>query len=104
MPDWPHAPVHRLDEQGTYFVTGGTYRKQRFFRSPARLTLVHDMLHELTAEFDGQLQAWAVLSNHYHFVAISPDQPKSLKPMLSKLHACTARHINRLDSAVRPQR
>ena len=99
MPDWPHAPVHRLDEQGTYFVTGGTYRKERFFRTPERLTLVQDALHELVAEFGWQLQAWAVLPNHYHFVALSPEHPDSLKAMLSKLHACTARHINRLDGA-----
>jgi len=31
MPDpaasWPHAPAHQLSENGTYFVTAGTYLK-----------------------------------------------------------------------------
>jgi hypothetical protein len=24
---WPHAPTHQLSENGTYFVTAGTYLK-----------------------------------------------------------------------------
>lgn len=28
MSDWPHAPVHKLKEKGTYMVTAGTYKKQ----------------------------------------------------------------------------
>jgi len=100
MPDWPHAPVHRLDEQGTYFVTGGTYRKQRFFHTRDRLTLFQDMLLDVAQEFGWELQAWAVLANHYHLVAISPEHARSLKPMLAKLHATTARQLNRMDDAI----
>jgi len=29
--NWPHAPLHRLTEKGTYMVTAGTYRKDHFF-------------------------------------------------------------------------
>ena len=42
-------------------------------------------------------KAWAVLSNHYHFVAISPEDPKSLGGLLSKLHMVTADVANQLD-------
>jgi hypothetical protein len=35
--DWPHAPVHRFGEGGTYFVTGATLYKQHFFRSAQAL-------------------------------------------------------------------
>ena len=30
---WPHAPMHRLSEAGTYFVTAGTYLKAHHFRT-----------------------------------------------------------------------
>src|SRR5438270_917334 len=38
-PDWPRAPVHRLSQSGTYFVTVGTYTKAHHFRSRERLSV-----------------------------------------------------------------
>jgi putative transposase len=97
MPDWPHAPVHRLTEQGAYLVTCGTYLKQHHLFDSERLGLVCEGLLTLAGDFDWRLQAWAVLSNHYHFVAVSPPDPDSLRPMLSKLHGETARRLNAMD-------
>ena len=97
MPDWPHAPLHRLDEQGTYFVTAGTYKKLHHFHSPDRLQFLHDTLLAVAAEFRWSLQAWVAMANHYHFVAISVGDPKSLSTFLSKLHMRTADAVNRLD-------
>src|SRR5690348_17024590 len=31
--DWPHAPLHRLSDQGTFIVTAGTYNKEHYFGS-----------------------------------------------------------------------
>ena len=56
------------------------------------LTVAHD--------FGWQLEAWAVFSNHYHFVAHSPtneDNALSLSRMLGLLHEKTAKWLNRLD-------
>ena len=38
-----------------------------------------------------------MLSNHYHFVARSPEDPATLKRVVSKLHMLTAKEVNRLD-------
>src|SRR5258705_7767342 len=67
--DWPHAPVHRLTEHGIYIVTAGTLHKQRMFDTPAKLDLVERMLLSFAKQCVWQLEAWAVLANHYHFVA-----------------------------------
>ena len=99
MPDWPHAPVHQLSEQGAYIVTAGTYRKEHHFASLDRLHLLHDHLLALAPRYGWPLQAWAVFSNHYHFVALSPDDPASLRAFLQHLHSDTARAVNRLDGA-----
>ncbi len=100
MADWPHAPVHRLDARGAYMVTAGTYHKQRFLRDAARLRLVHDELLGIALEFGWELQAWAVLANHYHFVALSPADPHTLRTMLSKLHTKTATALNAMDGTL----
>ncbi|MHB9134297.1 MAG: transposase [Armatimonadota bacterium] len=97
MPNWPHAPVHQLTEAGAYMVTAGTFLKHRYFDTPERLQLVHDMLLNLAADFAWQLEAWAVFSNHYHFVSESPADPSTLSTMLSKLHTLTSTELNRLD-------
>ena len=96
MKDWPHAPVHRLGTNGAYMVTAGTYRKVHLFNSPARLDFLQDALFSLAEKHDWQLQAWAVFSNHYHFVALS-EAPTTLPQMIRALHAQTAIEANRAD-------
>lgn len=78
MPEWRHSPLHLFPENGAYIVTAATYHKERLFHDADRLTLVRDCLITLAERYDWQLQAWAVFSNHYHFVAASPDNPGSL--------------------------
>ena len=97
LTDWPHAPLHRFDESGTFMVTGGTYRKEHFFDNDRNLDLVRDTLFDVAEEFGWQLQAWAVLSNHYHFVAVSPEDATTLRPLVGKLHMLTAKELNRID-------
>ena len=67
--DWPHAPMHRLSEYGTYIVTAGTYQKQHWFRGADRLDLLESTLLRVMKKFGWRLEAWAAFSNHYHFVA-----------------------------------
>ena len=69
---WPHAPIHRLSEGGTYLVTAGTYLKDHHFQGASRLGVLCRGLLKLAWEFGWQLEAWAVFSNHYHFVGHSP--------------------------------
>ena len=97
---WPHAPLHRLSASGTYMVTSATYRKANHFRGADRLAVIHRGLLSVAAEFEWQLEAWAVFSNHYHFIGHSPrtsDSAENLRKMLGKLHGKTAAWINRVD-------
>ena len=99
---WPHAPTHMLGQAGTHFVTAGTYLKQHYFRKRERLDVLHRGLLTVAQKFGWGLQAWAVFSNHYHFVAHSPsdsDSAESLSRMLGELHWKTARWINALDGS-----
>jgi putative transposase len=97
---WPHAPSHRLGQSGTFIVTASTYGKLHHFRGATRLRVLHRGLLKVARDFGWVLEAWAVFSNHYHFVGHSPhDQPDAtnLSDMLGRLHASTSEWINRLD-------
>jgi putative transposase len=92
---WPHAPLHQLSQRGTYL-------KAHHFRGRKRLRVLHRGLLTVARDFGWHLEAWAVFSNHSHFVAHSPaDAPdaSNLPQMLSVLHVKTSGWVNRLDRA-----
>lgn len=98
--DWPHAPPHRLSTSGSYFITASTYLKERRFHDAPRLDLLLDALLAHAKKFGWQLEAWAVFSNHYHFIA-RPARDGMAKAdlglMLKALHEHTAAELNRMD-------
>ncbi len=96
--DWPHAPLHRISEHGTYIVTAATYQKEHFFRGPERLDALTSALFRVAAEGGWQLEAWAVFSNHYHFVAHSNPGSRGLAELIRHLHGSTSRWVNQMDA------
>jgi putative transposase len=92
-----HAPPHWLFTQGIYMVTAGTYQKLPHWNTPKRHDFLLEALFARATEFGWQLQAWAVLSNHYHFIAASPEDASSLRKFIAKLHMTTAKQLNEWD-------
>jgi len=98
MTNWPHAPPHLLQEKGVYIVTCGTYLKIRHFNTPERLSLLHEGLLASAKAAGWDLHAWAVLSNHYHFIASSPENPDNLSVWIAGLHQMISSAINKMDN------
>ena len=98
--DWPHAPVHRLSEHGTFIVTGSTRHGAHLFRGEQRLTLLEGNLLFLAKQHDVTLEAWAVFSNHYHFIAHTTGVENQLAKMIAALHFESADAINRCDGSL----
>ena len=81
-----------------YIVTAGTRKKERFFSGNDRLRFLERTLIDIFDKYGWEPQAWAVFSNHYHFIAKSPeDNALSLRKMIQRLHSLTAMYINKLD-------
>ena len=62
--------------------------------------MLHRGLLTVARDFGWRFEAWAVFSNHYHFVAHSPESApdaSNLSDMLSVLHVKTAEWVNQLD-------
>jgi len=78
-------------------VTCGTYHKEPHIFSGERKDAFLSCFFALAERFGWNLEAWAVLSNHYHFVAQSPEDPGTLRRMLGLLHETTAKAWNRED-------
>jgi putative transposase len=95
--DWPHAPLHRLSEQGTYIVTVSTYEKEHYFGAADRLDHLEATLLTLANQAGWHLEAWAVFSNHYHFVGHAQPGCGRLPDWITELHRQTATHVNGID-------
>ena len=99
--DWPHAPPHRLQAAGVYLLTARAAEKRHLLAADAMKDWFQDKLHELAQEFGWKLEAWAVLSNHYHFVGHSPPDEEdgaSLSAMVRKLHSLTTQELNQREN------
>jgi len=94
---WHHAPVHLFVPGRVYMVTAGTLHKEHYFRGRARLELLVAALHTAISAYGWELRSWVIFSNHYHFIARSPEENNRLGLLIKRLHSDTAREINRLD-------
>jgi len=97
--DWPHAPIHRINSDGIYIVTGATLHKEHLFPSAEKLSVLEHELLTLAKKHKWQLEAWAVFVNHYHFVARGDGKATPLEKFLKHLHSNSARQLNELDDS-----
>jgi putative transposase len=98
--DWPHAPPHRLGAAGVYFLTARARSQRHLLYDDTMKDWFMEHLMELANEFEWRLEAWAILSNHYHLIGHSPrgeEDGESLGTMVRKLHSLATKELNRRD-------
>lgn len=81
-----------------YMVTGAILHNQPFLGENRRKEFLLQTLFERTKLLNWNLQAWAVLNNHYHFVAQAPENAITLEKLIRQIHSITAIEINRWDN------
>jgi putative transposase len=94
---WHHAPSHLFLPETTYIVTAACYRKLPLFNTPQKRDFLLNTLYSEATLNGWMLQAWAVMPNHYHFVAQAPENPQTLKKMIAVLHSKTAIWLNQYE-------
>ncbi len=94
---WPHGPKHCFDEAGAYIVTAGTFGKKHILNTPEKRTRFCTLLFRLANKYNWDLQAWAIMSNHYHFIATTEAEAQTLKNLVHQLHITSAIGLNKLD-------
>jgi putative transposase len=94
---WPHAPVHLFEYGNTFFVTGATNRKQELYRSATALDELQELLFQKAGQYTCELQAWALLSNHYHLVIRA--EGENVRRMVARFHSEAANRLNQRDGA-----
>ena len=98
--DWPHAPPHRLGATGVYMVTARTAESAHRLPDDSMKDWFQQTLFAIAVEYGWKLEAWAVLSNHYHFVAHvgnGDGNAESLTAGTRKLHSLATKELNKRD-------
>ena len=78
-------------------MTGSVLYKKRLLIDDKHKSLVLEILLERAASWGWELEAWAVLENHYHFIAQAPQNPLTLEKLIRQLHSKTAVVLNKWD-------
>jgi putative transposase len=94
---WPHRPAHLFRSGSVYSVTAGTLYKCPYFNTDAKKDCVLNAIFTQARHFAWQLEAWAVLHNHYHVVAVAPEDADMLSAWMMATHSLIARGVNQLD-------
>jgi putative transposase len=81
-----------------YMVTGAIIHNEHLLAENERKAFVLQTLFERANLLNWNLQAWAVLNNHYHFVGQAPENAITLAKIVRQLHSITAIEINRWDN------
>jgi putative transposase len=98
--DHPHRPPHLFLPHTLYMVTGATLDRQWFLDSDEKKAASCQVLFQRIERYQWELEAWAVMPNHYHFVARAPEDACSLKRLIRSLHSQTANYCNKVDEAL----
>src|SRR5262245_42773847 len=93
-----HNPPHYFVSNAMYIVTGAILHNQPLLIEERRKQFILLTLLERAALFGWNLQAWAILNNHYHFIAQAPENVMNLSKLIQQLHSITAIEINRWDN------
>ena len=92
-----HTPPHYFVPNAMYMVTGSIYQKQNLIYENRCKEFFLQTLFEKANLFGWNMEAWAVLHNHYHFISQAPDDSITLPKLLQQTHSITAIQFNRWD-------
>jgi len=94
---YPHNPPHYFVPNAMYMVTGAILHNQDLHKENSKKEFVLRTLQERSQLLGWQLEAWAVLNNHYHFIARAPENVLNLSTLIRQIHSITGIQLNKWD-------
>ena len=94
---YPHNPPHWFVPNAIYFVTGAILHNEHLISDDMRKEFILQTLFERANLLGWNLAAWAILNNHYHFIAQATGDAETLVKLIRQLHSITAIQLNKWD-------
>ena len=96
--EYSHNPPHLFRPNAIYVITGSLINKRHLLNSNDKKRFFCETLFERASKLDWKLEAWACLSNHYHFIAHAPENALSMRALIRSVHSLSARYVNSIDN------
>ena len=96
--EYPHYPPHLFKPEAIYLITGSTVRKQPYLDTDEKKDFFCKTLFKQASRLNWKLEAWACMTNHYHFVAQAPQNVETMTTLIRSIHSLSARKINEIDN------
>ena len=81
-----------------YMVTGAILHNQHVLNEDRKKQLVLATLLKRSESLGWHLEGWAILNNHYHFIAKALQKASTLSKLIQQIHSITAVEINKWDN------
>ena len=94
---YPHNPPHYFVPNAMYMVTGAILHNQDLLNENIKKGFVLKTMMERAQLLGWNLEAWAILNNHYHFIAQAPENAGTLSKLIRQIHSITAIQLNEWD-------
>jgi putative transposase len=94
----PHQPPHLALDHTLYLLTATCYEHRAHMHTPQRRQTVLDLLFEQFIQHSIEIQAWAVLTNHYHLL-VHVTEFKALSGIFHRVHGRTSHDWNKEEQA-----
>jgi len=92
-----YNPPHYFVPYAMYMVTGSILHNQHLLKENRKKQFLLETLLERSKLLGWEIQAWAILNNHYHYIAKAPDQANTLSKLIRQIHSITAIQMNNWD-------
>ena len=93
---YPHNPPHLFIDGAFYFITGGIIEKHHLIKDQAGKYFLQEAMQKWFPQFRWQLDAWIILSNHYHLM-VKANLSKDMPTIVNRIHGASATFLNRKD-------
>ena len=93
---YSHNPPHLFLDRTSYFITGGTHKKQAFWFDDERKHILLDAIKDWFSKYKWDIEAWIIFNNHYHLI-VCRYRGEDLSPIIRRIHGRSATLLNRRD-------
>jgi len=93
---YSHNPPHLFLDRTSYFITGGTHKKQAFWLDDDRKHILLDTIKVWFNKYNWDTEVWAIFNNHYHILGYC-NRGAVLSSLIRKIHGRSATLLNKLD-------
>ena len=94
---YPHNPPHYFVPNAIYMVTGAILHRQHLLFEDEKKQMVLEVLLSRSQALGWNMEGWAILHNHYHFIARAPECATTLSKVIRQIHSITAIELNKWD-------